>query len=324
MDPGSERLSRRAFVGGSVIVAAAALAGPARLASAGRVVERTTVDDDIPTLDVAEPITGAAWSDDRLVAVGGVPSSPRVWTYGLGDGWRPTAGSASFPAGSALTDVAGFGTGFVAVGWIEEPAGPRPAAFGSDDASVWTEVDLADLRPGLFTGVAAAGVDALLVGARFAEPTVREPVEPIAVRSTGAGWTAASLRGVEAPVHGAVTTVAPGGDGFLLATVGVGGSKVFTAASADGPWRAVSTPTVTEPLAILAAVPLDGTVLLASLDALDRPRYWRGGVKGWREVPAPAPLGTSSHVVGLALDSGTLVAAGTRDETSFVEEVTSP
>ena len=109
---------------------------------------------------------------------------------------------------------------------------------------------------------------------------------------------------------------------FLLATTDVGGSALYAATSPSGPWRSVASPKSDQVVSFVAAADTAAGVLLAGIDALDRPRYWLEGARGWRETSVPGGLVSSSHVVGFARTTEALVAAGSDAAGSFVEEVT--
>ena len=195
--------------------------------------------------------------------------------------------------------------------------------FGSPDGSAWEPATLPEVGHGVCLAVAANAAGAVAVGTTFTEPDVREPVRSVAfVSDIGGAWSEVPLVGVDAPRHGAVTMVTATRAAFLLATVDVGGSRLYASSSASGPWRAIAAPKTDQVVSFLAAADTDAGVLLAGIDALDRPRFWLEGTRGWRETAAPTGLPTSSHVVAFARSTEALVAAGSDPSGSFVEEVT--
>ncbi len=323
MDGSTRPLSRRAFVRGALLTSVAAAAAAARPIHE-TIARSATVADDVPPLAVHDPVVGVAARGPGLLAVGGHAAAPRVWSLAAGaQAWSAIAGDGAFPGSTSLLDVAAHTTGFLAAGWRETAEGPRPALFAADDGTAWTPASLPEVGHGVCLAVAAKDGGALAVGTTFSEPDVREPVRSVAfVSDIGGTWSEVPLAGVEAPRHGAITMVTATRAAFLLATVDVAGSRLYASSSASGPWRALAAPKTDQVVSYLAAADTDAGVLLAGIDALDRPRFWLEGARGWRETTAPAGLPTSSHVVAFARSTEALVAAGSGTSGSFVEEVT--
>ena len=323
MDGSTRPLSRRAFVRSALLTSVAAAATAARPIHE-MIARGATVADEVPPLAVHDPVVGVAARGGGLLAVGGHASAPRVWTVASdAHAWSAVAGDGAFPGSTSLLDVAAHATGFLATGWSETAEGPRPALFGSPDGSAWEPATLPEVGHGVCLAVAANDGGALAVGTTFTEPDVREPVRSVAfVSDIGGAWSEVPLEGVDAPRHGAVTMVTATRAAFLLATVDVGGSRLYASSSASGPWRAIAAPKTDQVVSFLATADTDAGVLLAGIDALDRPRFWTEGARGWRETPAPSGIPASSHVVAFARSPEALVAAGSDTSGSFVEEVT--
>jgi hypothetical protein len=323
MDRQIRPLTRRAFVRGALLTSVAAAAAAVRpiqeLTARG-----ATLVDDVPRLDVHEPVVGVAFRSRRLLAVGGHPGAPRAWS--LEDDastWAAVAGTDAFPEGTSVLDVAAQATGFLAAGWRETAEGPRPTLLSSADGSAWTLVSLPEIGHGACLAVAANDDGALAVGTTFAEPSVREPVRAVAfVADIGGSWSEVPIDELAGLRHGAITMLAAARASFLLATVDVAGSGLYASSSPSGPWRPVATPKADRVVTFVAAADTGAGVLLAGIDDLDAPRYWLEGARGWREIGTPGGIATSSHVVGLARADGSVVAAGADAAGSFVEEVT--
>lgn len=323
MDPASHRLTRRTFVRGALLTGVAAVATTRWPSGSLPAAARATAGDDIPRFDVGEPIVGVAASGDRVLALGGQASGARAWTCRAGDtAWREVTGGSDLPVGAGVTDVAARGAGFAAVGWLEGLDGPRPAVFLADETLGWHTAELPEAGPGICTAVATLGGRTLAVGTRFTEAAVREPASPFAfVGDEGGRWSPVTLDGVPAPRHGEVTALADIGGRLLLATTDVVGTALFVAADARGPWRAVRAPKLEQPFVIMAAAPVDDGVLLAGLDAMDRPRCFAGDLSSWRAVDPPVALDAASHVVGMSDADGAFVAAASSLDHAFIEEV---
>jgi hypothetical protein len=319
MDGSTRPLSRRAFVRGALLTTVAAAAAATRPIARG-----AEVADELPPLSVHDPVVGVAARDGALLAVGGHTAAPRAWRLApAASAWQPVAGDAAFPTATSLLDVAPHPMGFLAAGWRETAAGPRPSLLTSSDGTAWTLASLPQVGHGVCLAVAAKDGAALAVGTTFREASVREPERSVAFASEiGGSWSQVPLDGVAPPTHGAVTMLATARGAFLLATVDVTGSRLFTATSPSGPWRSVSVPKTDQVVSYVAAADTDAGVLLAGIDALDRPRFWLEGSRGWRETTAPTGIAASSHVVGFARTPAALVAAGSDPTGSFVEEVT--
>ena len=321
MDGPSRQLSRRAFVRGALLTSVAAAASAVR--PIHETIARGQTTDEVPRLDVHDPVVGVAARPDGLLAVGGHAAAPRVWKLQDDAGaWQVVAAEGAFPETTSLMDVAAHTSGFVAAGWTETAYGPRPSLLTSSDGAGWASAPLPEVGHGVGLAVATKDGGVVAAGATFDEPGVREPVRTVAfVSDIGGAWSEVPLDGVVVPRHGAVTMLTTARDAFLLATTDVTGSALFAATSPSGPWRAVATPRSDQVVSFLAAADTSSGVLLAGIDALDRPRYWLEGARGWRETSAPAGLATSSHVVGFARTTDALVAAGSDAAGSFVEEV---
>jgi hypothetical protein len=323
MDGSTRPLSRRAFVRGALVTTVAAAAAAARPISE-TIARGAEVADELPPLAVHDPVVGVAARDRGLLAVGGHTGAPRAWSLApQASAWQAVAGDAAFPATTSLLDVASHTTGFVAAGWRETAAGPRPSLLTSPDGTAWTLASLPEVGHGVCLTVAAKDGAALAVGTTFREAGVREPQRPVAfVSDVGGSWSQVPLDGVTPPTHGAVTMLAAARGTFLLATVDVTGSRLFSATSPSGPWRSVAAPKADQVVSYVAAADTGAGVLLAGIDAVDRPRYWLEGARGWRETTAPSGIAALSHVVGFARTPAALVAAGSDATGSFVEEVT--
>ena len=323
MDGSIRPLSRRAFVRGALVTTVAAAAGAARPIHE-TIARGAAVADELPALSVHDPVVGVAARDGRLLAVGGHTAAPRAWALAReASAWQAVAGDGAFPAATSLLDVAASSTGFVAAGWRETSDGPRPSLLASGDGTSWEPADVPPVGNGICLAVAAKQGTALAVGSTFHEADVREPQRAVAfVSDIAGGWAEVPLDGLAAPTHGAVTMLATVRDAFLLATVDVAGSRLFASTSATGPWRGVATPKADQLVSLVAAADTSAGVLLAGIDALDRPRFWLDGARGWRETAAPAGIAAVSHVVGFARTPAALVAAGSDAAGSFVEEVT--
>jgi hypothetical protein len=321
MDGSARPLSRRAFVRGALLTSVAAAATAVR--PIAETVARGQTTDEVPRLDVHDPVVGVASRADGLLAVGGHPAAPRAWRLAPdAAAWQTVAAENAFPETTSLLDVAAHTTGYVAAGWLETATGPRPSLLTSPDGVGWTPTPLPEIGHGVCLAVAARDGAAMAIGTTFDEPDVREPVRQVAfVSDIGGAWSEVGLEGVAAPRHGAVTMLTAARGAFLLATVDVGGSALYASAAPSGPWRSVATPRSDQPVSFLAATDTAAGVLLAGIDALDRPRYWIEGSRGWRETSSPSGLSTSSHVVGFTRTSQALVAAGSDTAGSFVEEV---
>lgn len=322
-------LSRREFVRRAAMGAMAAAAA-GRIAGGVPGIAHAVVADGggIPTLTVEHPVAGVTVAGDRLIAVGGRPGHPRIWSYSFGTGqWQLRAGGAAFPPGTDLMAVSRSGDGLIAAGLIadgESPgrSGPEPALFGSADGNQWSQVETGfEQMPGAFTTVAEMDGAILAVGARFAEPEVGEPVAPIAATSEGGPWTSIALDGLDPTRHGAVTLLARVPEGLLLATTDVTGMSLYMASGPRSSWRHVSAPRLDGGGALVAAAGVGGRAVLAGIDALDRPRFWAGASRGWREVRASAALPATARVMGLTQRAGSLVAAEAGEGASFVGEV---
>jgi hypothetical protein len=260
-----------------------------------------------------------------MVAVGGDPGDPRVWSLAPDAGaWELAAVASSFPAGTVLKSVAHAAGDVVAVGSTIDGSGARPAVFRSSDSQRW-RVDESPLgsRAGVLTAIAERAGRLLAVGSRFEEPDVGEPAGMVAVSAApGDPWSAIDLPGVAPTQHGAASLLAAVPEGFLLAVTDVSGLALYTAADAQGPWRRISPPrSLDAPASIVAAGAVGTRTVLAAIDALDRGRLWLGGSRGWRELQVPASLPPAARVVSLADRKDSLVAAGDGDGSSFIEEV---
>lgn len=317
-------LSRREFVRRAAMGAMAAAAA-GRIAGGVPGIAHAAVADGggIPTLTVEHPVAGVTAAGDRLVAVGGRPGDARIWSCSFGTGqWQLHADGSAFPPGTGLRAVSRSGDGLIAGGWAAGPSGPEPALFGSPDGSRWSQVESGlEQVPGVFTAVAEMDGTILAVGARFAEPDVGEPVAPIAAASEGGPWSSITLDGLDPTPHGAVTLLAGVPEGLLLATTDVTGMSLYLSSGIRSSWRHVSVPRLEGGGAIVAAAAVGSRAVLAGIDALDRPRFWAGASRGWREVRASAALPATARVMGLTQRAGSLVAAEAGQGTSFVGEV---
>ena len=315
-------LPRREFLRRSTIgaVALAALGSGVAHGGSRSVLAELTADPSgaMPS----QPIAAVAVMGRSVVSVGGVRGAPSVWRRsGLDEPWFQVAGADAFPQGTALTALAVEGHRAVAVGCSGPDHATRPAIFSSRDLRSWTaETDL-DLPFGVLTGVASSG-GCLVVGARFAEPDVEEPVETIAYqRGVSGRWVPVAMPGVRPVRHGAVTLLAGIGDRLMLGLTDVQGLDLLTAPDVKGPWRSMGAPDVGIPLAPVAAAAVAGSTLLAGIDALDRARFWRRAGRSWIEVDPPSGVGASIKVHDLGRSGDALIVAGSRGHRGFLREV---
>jgi hypothetical protein len=326
MEPSQRaRISRREFVRRAAMGAVAA-------ASAGRVgggiarVARASVADagGIPTLAVEQPVAGVTAQDGRLVAVGGYPGDPRVWTHSIGAaGWQLDASGSAFPSVTGLRAVSSSAQDLIAAGWASGRSGYEPAIFRSPDGGRWSQVDTGlGSMPGVFTAVTETDGRVLAVGARFAEPEIGEPVAPIAAVAEGASWAPIELEGFGPTPHGAVTLLASTPDGLMLAVTDVTGVSLYRSSGIRSTWLHVGAPRLDGGGALVAAATVGDRVVLAGIDALDRSRFWLETPGGWREVRTSGPLPATARVMGLTHQASSLVAVEAGDDASFVGEVT--
>ena len=193
----------------------------------------------------------------RVVAVGADRSGAAAWATADGDHWtRAAAGAdlAGLAGGTAMTAVAAWRGGFIAVGRAQDGAtGVVVAAVWlSSDGLAWSRVPGEGFGAGELTGIAAgpAGPGAAhatgagtgrIVAVGTAPPTTVDGIQHV----TSVAWISddgATWRRVTAPAlaAGAMRAVVAGGPGFVAVGSGAADDRAMAWTSPDGvDWTAV-------------------------------------------------------------------------------------
>ena len=319
-------LPRREFLRRSSlgVVALAGLRGGMHAGRAGSVLAQLARDP--AQVMPSQPVAAIAVLGRTVVAIGGVRGDARVWIRSDPHRpWAQVAGPESFPEGTALTCLAVARDRAVAVGCSGPEHHTMPAAFSSDDLRSWPVEPGIPSAPGVITGIAFSGDRGLAVGSRYAEPDVEEPVGTIAFRrGLGRRWVRTTLHGVRPVRHGAITLLSTAGDRLILGLTDVLGPSMYSAPGVEGPWRHIGAPRAGVPIAPVAAASVDGSTLLAGIDARDQARFWRLEGWSWIEVDRPTGVGPTVKVRSLRRSGEDLLIAGSQGHAGFLREVELP
>jgi hypothetical protein len=338
-------LSRREFLrrAGMAAVATAAAGGVfGATAQTGLARGRSK----IPVLDVSADVTGIARLGDHLVAVGGhyteEAARPAAWTCRLSDAsWVQSASADAFPSGTVLAAVSAIGQRFIAVGHtrevtrvqtiVDEHTGQPihlpivaviPAIFSSTDGRSWRQV----LRgvPGSPLGAFGAvtttpgAAQALAVGSESMEAGVCGGYGVIAMTSIdGLKWENTDLLGVAPPRHGSVTLLARVRNSTLLGTRGIHDIGLYVT-SGDA-WRRIAAPA--QHVGYVAAGATAETFILAGVDDLAQPRYWKRIGEVWHELRSVPGIPRAARLADFEDIDGSLVATGTHSDRGFVRAI---
>jgi hypothetical protein len=233
----------------------------------------------VPTLgdgSVAERMTAVVAAPDGYLAGGSLGPElferhARFWRSSDGAAWIPVADDPAAFADAEVRSIAGFGTGYVAIGVTgSAQAATGSVAWTSPDGSAWTRVDAPDLRRGRAVALATAPFGGLVaVGSGLNEEEALAWTSP-----DGRSWTLSpSEPARQYPGKIRMTDVVVVGDEVIGVGnyVGLQRGTAISWVSADGrSWRQARSAPVQEQVELYAAVAAGpGVVAVGSFGAPD-------------------------------------------------------